>query len=234
MAAGSLIYFLLFPASSADQGAVSPIWVSGFFHHLTASIALDAGVLISFLFCFLALSVNDLGSIQSMYELLKPPDMAGRITRGMTMTGLANIVSGFFGVIGMVDYSLSPGIIASTGCASRFTLVPAALGLLALSFSPAAMGWIGAVPSLVIGSVLIYVLSSQIAAGLMVAFGSEKPFAFESGLVVGLPVLLGAFTASLPGALVDAFPTVLKPILGNGFVVGVVAALVMEHVVFRR
>jgi xanthine/uracil permease len=87
---------------------------------------------------------------------------------------------------------------------------------------------------LVVGTVLIYIMSSQLAAGLLVAFGSEEVFDFEGGLVIGLSVLLGAFTAFLPAPVVDTFPTVLKPILGNGFVVGVVACLTLEHVVFRR
>jgi xanthine/uracil permease len=113
-------------------------------------------------------------------------------------------------------------------------LIPAALVLLILSFSPAAIGWIGAVPSLVVGTVLIYIMSSQIAAGLIVAFSAEEPFVFEGGLVIGVSVLLGALTAFLPAPLVDTFPTVLKPILGNGFVVGVVASLALEHLVFRR
>jgi xanthine/uracil permease len=234
MAAGSLVYFLLFPVPSTQHEAAAPSLVSGFFNHFPGTPSIHLGVLISFLFCFVALSINDLGSIQSMSELLKPSQMPRRITRGMIVTGLANILSGFFGVVGLVNYSLSPGVIASTGCASRFTLVPAALALLALSFSPAAIGWIGAVPSLVVGTVLIYIMSSQLAAGLLVAFGSEEPFDFEGGLVIGLPVLLGAFTAFLPAPVVDTFPTVLKPILGNGFVVGVVACLTLEHVVFRR
>jgi xanthine/uracil permease len=233
MALGSAAYFMVFPATGGGSPAPAPSILAGFWSDLTSRLDVHPGVFISFLFCFLALSINDLGSIQSLDELMRPSGMERRITRGMTLTGLANVLAGFFGVVGVVNYSLSPGVIASTGCASRFTLIPAALALLGLSFSPAALGWIGAVPSLVVGSVLIYVLSAQIAAGLIVAFGAEHPFTFESGLGIGLPVLLGAFTASLPGPVVDTFPTVLRPIVGNGFVMGVAAALVLEHVVFR-
>jgi xanthine/uracil permease len=182
----------------------------------------------------MALSVNDLGSIQSMNELLKPPDMSRRVTRGMIVTGLANMVSGFLGVIGPVNYSLSPGVISSTGCASRFVLLPAAFLLLLLSFSPAVIGFIGNVPPVVIGSVLIYIMCAQIAAGLMVVFESGKAFQFNSGLIIALPLLLGTIIAFLPVEIMNTFPTVLRPILGNGFVVGVFTALVLEHVIFRK
>jgi uracil permease len=112
--------------------------------------------------------------------------------------------------------------------------VPTGAALLVLSFSPAAIGWIGAVPPVVVGSVLLYVLSAQVAAGLMAALGSETPLAFDSGLVIGLPVLLGAVVAALPPLVVDGFPAGLRPVLGNGFVVGVLAVLLLEHGVFRR
>ena len=105
-----------------------------------------------------------------------------------------------------------------------------------LAFSPAIIGIIGSVPSVVIGCLLLYILTSQIAAGLIVTFQGldEEGFQFESGLIIGLPVLFGTVIAFLPAAVLDSFPVVLKPICGNGFVVGVVFALTLEHVVFRR
>jgi xanthine/uracil permease len=231
---GSVAYILLFRATGAGPDTASAPAFAGFLRHLTASFVPHPGVLVSFLFCFLALSINDVGSIQSVSELLGPPGMGGRISRGMVVTGLGNALSGVLGVVGPVNYSLSPGVIASTGCASRLPLIPTGAALLALSFSPAAIGWLGAVPPVVVGSVLLYVLSAQIAAGLMAALGSETPLAFDSGLVIGLPVLLGAVVAALPPPVVDGFPAGLRPVLGNGFVVGVLAALLLEHGVFRR
>jgi len=50
---------------------------------------------------------------------------------------------------------------------------PAALIMLLLSFSPAVSGFIGNVPPVVIGSILLYILCSQIAGGLMVVFESQ-------------------------------------------------------------
>jgi xanthine/uracil permease len=236
MISGSIIYLAIFHHSLEINNFSHVNLVSFFFSGFTTRLSFDAGVLISFIFCFLALAINDLGSIQSMYELLKPQDMPRRITRGISLTGLANVVSGFFGVVGPVNFSLSPGVIASTGCASRFTLVPAAIILFLLSFSPLIIGFIGSVPSVVIGSMLIYILCSQISAGLMVAFEANEGegFQFETGLVIGLPILLATVIAFLPADVLDTFPTVLKPILGNGFVVGVITSLILEHLIFRK
>ncbi len=234
MIAGSLVWFILFPETFRTEHIAYASPVSGFFKHLTSGLSFNTGVMISFLVCFLALFVNDLGSIQSMNELLKPADTGGRINRGILITGLSNIMAGFLGVIGPVNFSLSPGVIVATGCASRITMMPTAVLLLLLSFSPAAIGFIASVPSIVIGAILIYILSSQIAAGLMVAFESIKEFQFKDGLVIGLPLMLATIIAFLPADFLYGFPSVLRPVLGNGFVVGITAALLMDHWIFKN
>jgi xanthine/uracil permease len=124
----------------------------------------------------------------------------------------------------------------STKCASRFTLVPAAAIMLILAFIPAATGFIGSMPSVVIGAVLAYVMTSQVAAGLIVAFRDVEGegFQFENGLVIGLSILLGTIVAFLPAQEINTLPPFLRPILGNGFVAGVVSALILEHIVVGR
>ncbi|OLN27128.1 solute carrier family 23 protein [Desulfosporosinus metallidurans] len=123
--------------------------------------------------CFLALSVNNLGSIQAVDELLKPDNMPNRITRGVAVTGLVNVLSGFLGVIGAVNFFFSPGVIIASGVASRFTLIPISLGFLALSFLPKTIAVLGNIPSVVIGSSMIYLMCSQIAGGLQIAMSQK-------------------------------------------------------------
>ena len=234
MAGASIAYRALFRPAPEITGSASPSLVSSFFQNLTTGFSLEPGVLISFLFCFFALSVNDVASIQSISEMLKPAHPEARLNRGIIFTGLANLLSGFLGVIGPVNFSLSPGVIMASGSASRFSLIPAAAGLLLLSFSPFIVGLIGTIPPVVTGAMLLYILCYQVAAGLIVAIGSGKEFSLESGLIVGLPLLLGIIFSFLPESVIYSFPPLLRPLIGNGFVVGVLASLVMEHLVFTK
>jgi len=231
--AGSLAYLLLFPGTGAAAGDGGG-QAAGIFAQLFIKPVFEPGIVISFIICFLALSINDLGSIQSVGEMIKPVQMPGRITRGIAITGLANVLSGLLGVIGPVNFSFSPGMIASTGVASRFVLLPAAAGLLALSFVPAAISFIGGIPSVVIGTVLVYVMCSQIAAGLLMVLSDAGEFTMESGLIIGLPIMLGIIISFLPAEVLSTFPAFMRPILGNGFVVGVVAVMLLENVLYRR
>lgn len=231
MLIGTLAYTVMSPAPAIIE-AGSNKFLATFFKDMAFELSLEPGLLISFLVCFLALSINDLGSIQSVGEMLKPGNMSKRITRGVTLTGLANVLSGSLGVIGPVNFSLSPGVIASTGCASRFTLIPTALGLLMLSFMPLVIGFMESIPTVIIGTALMYVMCSQISAGLLMAFGAGQ-FDFESGLIIGLPVLLGVVVAFFPAEVLNTMPGSLRPIIGNGFAVGVLTVMFLEHIVYR-
>jgi xanthine/uracil permease len=228
MAAGAAAFSGYFGVSIAtgDLAAVATLFAG------TTSPVLDAGALISALFCFLALALNEVGSMQAIVPLLRPEGMDGRIRRGMTVAGVVNAVAGLLGTIGPVDFSLSPGVIAASGCGSRHPLLLAAGLLLAASFSPALLGVAGAIPQTVVGAVLVYTLSGQVAAGLSAAFDGGA-FTFEDGLVIGLPLLAGTVTALLPASALSEFPAVVRSVAGNGFVVGVVAALLLDRI-FRR
>jgi xanthine/uracil permease len=231
--AGSLTYLLFFSKEGIVQSLDSLKAFSLFGRNLTSSPSFDPGVLLSFLFCYLALSINDLGSIESLEEILKPSRMTERINRGLTVTGLANLLAGFLGVIGPVNFSMSPGIILSTRCASRYPLIPAALLLFLLSFSPLATGIMGLVPSVVIGCVFLYILCFQVGAGLVLIAREEGGIQVETGVVIGLPLLLGTLVAFFPAGLIETFPLPLRPLLGNGFVIGIFSAFILDGFFFR-
>ena len=229
---GSICYLLLVPPEIwRDRGQLD--LVSSFFTDFTTSLIFEPGLLIAFLICFIALSINDLGSIQAVGQLIKAPAMQRRITAGITLSGLANILAGFFGVIGPVNFSMSAGIIAASGNAARFTLIPTSMGLLAMAFLPGAVAFTWNVPAVVVGTILLYVMCSQLAAGLMVAFGKDG-FVFQDGLIIGIPMMVSILISYLPAPVKAAFPPFLMPMIGNGFVMGVLAVLALEHIVYRR
>jgi uracil permease len=231
MAVGSLAYYGIFKTVPQVSG-LSALAIPGNF---IAPLSIPyPGVIIAFLICFLALAINDLGSIQAVGSLLNADEMEKRVKKGITLTGAGNALAGFIGVIGPVDYSMSPGIIAATECASRFTMIPAAVGLIILAFSPLAIGFISSIPSPVIGTVLIYIMTAQIGAALLLAIESNAIKSMDDGFIIGLPIILATVVAFLPTSVSSQIPTIIKPIIANGFVMGVLAVLVMEHVIYRK
>ncbi len=229
IAGGSLIHFLLFgfpaipalPASATSQ----PLFL--------AKIHFDAGIIISFFFCFLALAVNELGSIESIGQMLTAGDMHQRIKKGAAFSGVANIAAGALAITGPVDYSLSAGVINATGCASRYPLAVSGLGLFLCGLCPQAVVLLTFIPSLVMGSLMIYLMAAQLASGLSMLSANNSLDGVNSALTVSLPLMSGLFTTFLPPDALSALPTLLHPVIGNGFIVGIVTVVFLEHIVFR-
>jgi len=232
---GSMAYYFMLHSGHSVTSYKGP-WLDSFLYNLNTDLSFHAGVVISFAFCFIALLINDLGSIQSVNEILEVKDREGRVKRGVLITGMANLFAGFMGVIGPVNFSISPGIILSTGCASRFTLVPAAVIMLVLAFLPRLTGAMGNIPPVVIGAILAYLMATQIASGLMVAFkdAEGKGFGMENGMVIGISIFLGTIVTFLPDAVTDNISPVLRPVFANGFVAGVTSAVVMEQILIKK
>ncbi|QQG65640.1 uracil-xanthine permease family protein [Desulfobulbus oligotrophicus] len=229
---GSLGCAWLLPGTTATYQSSLPLFAP-MFSQCTTSLSLNPGLILSFLICFVALAINDVGSIESIGKLLNPPEMERRLTRGMVLTGITNVAAGFLGVIGLVNFSLTTGIIASNGNASRISFLPAGLILLLVAFMPPVVAFVWNVPAVVVGTILLHIMSMQLAAGLMVAFGTSG-FTFQDALVISLPVMVSVIVSYLPPEAVASFPALLTPLAGNGFVVGTLTVLLLEHVLLRR
>ncbi|MGB9936181.1 MAG: uracil-xanthine permease family protein [Methanobacterium sp.] len=230
--AGTIAYYLIFRTSNPVDLNLSIFGIpSSILGPLTIP---DIGVLAAFLISFIALAINDLGSIQSVGTILRADDVEKRVSRGITFTGIGNMIAGLFGVIGYVNYTLSPGVIAATGVASRFTLIPAAIMLLIIGFSPVAINLISSIPAPVIGVILLYVLIAQIGAAMLVAIESDAIRTVDEGVIVGLPILMGTVIAFLPSSVAVQLPEIIRPLIANGFVVGVIFVLLLEHVLYPR
>jgi uracil permease len=229
---GSLVYFLLF-------GFINPVDLNlsllGIPNNFIGPFAVpNIYIITAFLVSFLALAVNDLASIESVGILLKADKMDKRVKNGITLTGLGNSLSGFLGVIGPVNYSISPGLIAATGVASRYAFIPAAMVLLVLSLSPLAIGIMSNIPSPVIGVIFLYILTAQIGVSLLLIVDRKGIKKSDDGMIIGLPIILGTAIAFLPSEVVMQLPQVIRPLLANGFVMGTIFVLFLEHVLYRN
>jgi hypothetical protein len=68
----------------------------------------------------------------------------------------------------------------------------------------------------------------------MVLFGAARKVELQDGLVVGMPLLVAVLVAFLPADAVSTFPPLIRPVAGNSFVMGVLAVLFLEHILFRQ
>lgn len=227
MILGSLFYYAVvgMPEKLVSDSTAPQLFVDG--------VEIDAGVIIAFIFCYVALFINQVGSVQSLGEFVGAGDMEQRQKRGMIVQGVMNVVSGAMGVLGPVDYSLSPGVVASTGCASRYTVLPAAVFMILLAFFPDVVALLLTIPQPVMGVVLLYLMATQVAAGLHLIEGTSAVRSFKDGLVLAIPIMFTLILSFAPQSALATIPSLLRPIVGNGFVMGIIIILLLEHIFLK-
>lgn len=221
---GSVIYFSIFdvPQRTATAASFDKLFIPSF--------SFDWGLIIAFMICYIALAINDIGSMNSLGGMLGIKDMERRTKRGMRITGVMNVMAGALGVLGPVNYSMSPGVIASTGCASRYALVPASLMLLISALFPDVIWVLTAIPSPVIGVILLFLMGTQLAASFEMMYSTRSATTFGDALTLGLPLMVAMLFQLMPKGIA---PDVIQPLVGNGFAMGVVAVILLEHVINR-
>ncbi len=228
---GSLAYYALglepWPAWSGGAVAGPPSL-------LPTGLEFHPGVIAAFVLCYLALISNELASIESTGRLIKAGGMGARANRGVAMSGLGGVASGLLGVPGPVTYSVSPAVLISTRSASRYTLLPAAGATALLALWPGSLALFGLVPQPVVGAVLLTLMAQSVYAALHVLLPDGGRPSWTSGATLGVALTAGIVVSFMPGDIKQAIHPYLRPILGNGFVVGLVLALIMEHVLLRH
>jgi uracil permease len=195
--------------------------------------AFSAAAVVVMICTYVAVMLNTVGSIQGMAEVVGKEGLESRLNRGIAMTGAGGVAAAALGVVGLVSYSLGPGVVLLTRVASRYVLAAAGALMVVSAFLPKLWALFAGIPSSAIAAVLFVALASQFTAGVNVMLGQRGQFARREYLTVGLPILLGATVAFLPKAFFQLLPATLAPLFSNGLVVGILAALVLEHLIFR-
>ena len=222
---GSVVYYALFPM---QERVVTDATLDGLF---IGEFSLDLGLIIAFVICYIALLINDIGSIESLGAMLGAEAMDTRLKRGVRITGLMNVASGAMGVLGPVNFSMSPGVIASTGCASRRVMIPATIALILCGLFPNIVWVLTNIPNPVIGVILLFLMGTQLSAGFEMIHSTNAVRNFSEALTLSLPLMVAMLFQLMPRGII---PSVIEPLVGNGFAMGVITVMLMEHVVNRN
>lgn len=228
---GSCVVFALQGIPEGVWSLSFPALENGFF---LPGLEFDAGALLAFFFCFIALLTNEIGSVEAGGQMLQVEDLEGRLKRGVWYTGLSNAVCGLLGVIGCLDYALSTGVIAATGCAARRTMIPCGVLLILCALIPGVMGILLCIPMVIMASLLLYLMVSLFASGLEMLTRGAGVGGFYEGVTVAFPLMLALLVSYAPAQVWAGCPEILKPVVANGFVMGTIAVLFLEHTLCRK
>jgi uracil permease len=188
---------------------------------------------ISFIFAYLVVLTNFLGSIYGMAEVFHHRNLGDRIRRGLGVTGGAGLIAGLGGAIGTVPFSTSPGVILITRVGSHYAQLACGLIIMASAFIPKLGAVLASVPDPVIGGGFVTILASQLGLGIHTVTRDKTSFTSRDSLVVGLPLILGIAFPLFPAGFFAQLPLMVGAFLRNGLAVGMLTVMLLEHVIMR-
>jgi xanthine/uracil permease len=83
------------------------------------------------------------------------------------------------------------------------------------------------------GVVLLYLMATQIAAGLHMMQTTSAVMSFKDGLTLAIPIMFTIVLSFAPQSAMQTIPSLLRPIVGNGFVMGIIIIMLLEHLFLK-
>ncbi|MCX7821840.1 MAG: purine/pyrimidine permease [Syntrophobacterales bacterium] len=197
---------------------------------VSPQVSLISGV--SFTIAYVAVLVNILGSLTAIASVTDRKRLNSSLRRSLILNGLSGIVCGVLSLVGLVSYSISPGVVTSQRIASRYAISACGIITIAMGFFPKVAAFFAFIPVSVVSAVLCMAMGNQIGAALQMV--SSPPFTQRDGTIVGLSVMLGLIISILPTEIISSTPSIAQLFLKNGMLSGIIISLILEHGFFRK
>jgi xanthine/uracil permease len=188
----------------------------------------DTGVISTSVCVGLILTTNVVASISAVSKLTGKEQCDRDYDRGILMNGVANILSGAGAGVGNVSFAASSGLIGLSGVASRIPFIIYSLLMMLIGVIPMVGYLIAAIPSEVGYAVFLVAFCQLFSVGLKDY--SSLALDRRDSFVVGISIILGTGLMSLPQEIWAEAPGLLRYILGNGMVTGMLVCILLEHV----
>lgn len=193
---------------------------------------IDAGVLFTSVVTGLLVLSNLVASILAMEKTIGR-ELPGKVyNRGVIFTGVADIMAGLGSTVGFVPYSAGAGMVSLTGVASRLPFIIFTVAMMILGLVPPVGIFLSSIPAPVGYSVLLASFAQMMGFGIRDYL--KLKLDTRDFFVVGFSVLFGAGVMFLPPGVYSGVPVVVRYILGNGFITGMILVIVLEHIILPR
>lgn len=227
---GWLAAVLLGLTAEAQQGSYPLVHIPSLF--AWGRPTFDPGVvLVSVVTGVLVLS-NQVASILAMERTLGDRLKSNTYTRGVMFTGIGDILAGLGAAVGMVSYSGSAGLVSITGVAARAPFILFAVVMMIMGMLPPVAVFLTNIPLPVGYSVLLASFCQILGFGLQDY--ARLKMTGRDFFVIGLPIILCAGLKSVPASAFNGVPDLLRYVVANGFISGMLLCLLLEHILLPK
>jgi NCS2 family nucleobase:cation symporter-2 len=158
-------------------------------------------------------------------EKWQAPDMR-RISNGLVADSFAVTASGLLGGMASDTSASNVALTKASGATSRRIAYVAGGLFILLAFMPKVSGLLSAMPSPVMGAVLIYVSSFMIVSGMQIILGSGMDT--RKTFVIGIPLIFGLSLDIAPSLFADV-PQALRSLFESPLTLSTVMAVLLHQ-----
>lgn len=170
---------------------------------------------------------NTIASLRAAQALLGHPVTDAQYRRSFVVTGLVTALAGPLSVVPYAPYTSSIGFLRTTRIVDRAPFVLGAALFTAAGLVPALAGFFATLPVAMGDAVLCIAYLQLFGSGLQAIEGVR--FNFRTIFRLALPLCIGLAVQDLPPSALMSLPGFAQVILGNGLLVGILLALILEN-----
>lgn len=162
-------------------------------------------------------------------ELYGEETSTKQYNRSLKISGLFSGISGLFGLIPYAPFVSSIGFLEQSGIKKRLPFIIGSVIFLLMGVIPPVARFFSNIP-LAVGSTVLFVAYMQLLHSALDFFTNvelNKRNIYRSAL----PLFIAVVIMVMPHTYFSSLPKFLQPILGNGLLMGILLALILENTV---
>src|SRR5699024_10361470 len=188
----------------------------------------NIGVIVTTVIAGLLNTANTFGALKGTDTMYQSATTDASYRSSFTITGITNMISGIFGLVPYPPYVSSIGFLGQMGVLRSLHLMLCSFVFIMMGMIPAIGRFFSMLP-LSVGSAVLFVAYLQLFLSSW-NFFNEMTFNSYTVYRAALPSFVGIVIMTMPASYFDSIPTVIRPLVSNGMLVGIILALIMERI----
>lgn len=224
---GWFLYVLLFETEGID---VTGKMDMGLFPLGTPSF--DLGIILTVVIAGLINISNTFGALKGTEEIYKSMTTKVQYRLSFTISGLFTIIAGLFGMVPYAPYVSSIGFLNQTKILERLPFILGGGMFMVMGIIPAISHFMAKLP-LSVGSAVLLVAYLRLLQSSLQYF-AKVDLTSANIYRLSVPLFVGIIFMTFPSSYFDSIPSIVRPLLSNGLLLGILLSLILENVHFNR
>lgn len=225
---GIIIGWILFTVFFHSKSAAGE---AGSFHiHLfpLGEPAFNVGIIITAVITGILNLANTFGALKGTNDMYQSETTKKQYRSSLTISGCFVSLSGVFGLVPFAPYVSSIGFLRQTQILKRLPLIIGGLMFVVMGVIPPIGHFFSLLP-LSVGSAVLFVSYLQLLNSSL-QFLKNVKLTTVTVYRSAVPIFVGLVIMTLPASTFDALPSLVRPIVSSGLLVGIILALILENV----